>query len=74
MSEITAEEFGKRLKAALAMYGVRNCELGYAMGIDPIHISEYCVGRYKPRDERIKQMCNIIGCTESFLRGETNVI
>lgn len=62
-------KFAQRLNMALDAAGMSGADLARKLGISDAIVSQYRSGKYKPRDERLYEIAQILGCSPAWLLG-----
>jgi len=63
------EGFAKRLTIAMDAAGMTSADLARRLGVNAAIISQYKSGRYKPRQERVYEIAQILGRSPAWLLG-----
>ena len=63
------ENSGERIKRALAIRGMSQAELARATGIPTSGISQYCRGKFRPKQDKIYLMSQVLRVNPAWLMG-----
>jgi transcriptional regulator with XRE-family HTH domain len=69
LHEEDAKDFGRRLKEAMEIRGMKQSELSQIAKIDKGSLSSYISGRYMPRSENMKLIAETLDINEAWLAG-----
>jgi len=62
-------KFAQRFNIALEASGMTGADLARRLGISDAIVSQYRSGKYKPRQDRLYEISQILGCSPAWLLG-----
>lgn len=62
-------KFITRLKIAMERKGIKQSVLAYRIGVDRSYISNYLSGKYKPSDELLTKIAEVLNVSKAWLAG-----
>lgn len=63
------KNFTDRFNEALALRGMKQIDIARKTGIAPGTISNYAVGKYAPKDDKLTAIAEALGVSEAYLCG-----
>lgn len=64
--------FGSRFQQALRLRGLKQTDISSRTGIAPGTISNYALGKYAPRPDKLEAIASALGVSVSYLAGYTD--
>ena len=68
------ERIGTHIARARKLRGMRQVELGAAIGVSDQTISNWEVGLRSPRADYVRRMCDVLDCSADYLLGLSDQI